>query len=160
MERKLLKQPPEIESTPAKPQFLWLPGPQHCWPPGYFGKVSGLLTLGVTARLLSPEDFGVAAYFLIATALLEMLQRQIAIVLIRLDDVTQEHLETTFTFQVIFGLATATLFFLSQPLVALIGIPELVQLTPALSALAFTIAFRSPKFILFERKLRFRIRRW
>ena len=115
----------------------------------------GLLTLGITARLLSPEDFGVAAYFLIAAALLEMLQRQITVVLIRLDQVTQEHLETTFTFQIIFGVIIAALFFISRPLVALIGIPELVQLAPALSALALIVALRSPRVILFERKLRF-----
>ena len=122
---------------------------------GVFRQGLGLLTLGVTARLLAPEDFGVAAYFLIATALLEMLQRQITIVLIRLDNVTQEHLDTTFTFQVIFGIAVAILFYTSQPLVALLGIPELVELAPTLCILSLIVALRSPRFVLFERKLRF-----
>lgn len=115
----------------------------------------GLVTIIIAARLLTPEDFGVAAYFLIATALLEILQRQIAMVLIRLDEVTQEHLETIFTFQILFGVAAAVLFYASQPLIALIGIPELVQLTPALCALSLIVAFKSPRFVLFERKLRF-----
>ncbi|MFG6525831.1 oligosaccharide flippase family protein [Sulfitobacter sp. M23508] len=122
---------------------------------GLFRQGLGLVTLAITARLLTPEDFGVAAYFLIATAFLEMLQRQIAIVLIRLDDVTQDHLETIFTFQVIFGILFALIFYASQPLVSLIGIPELVQIIPALCLLAITVAFRSPRFILFERKLQF-----
>jgi len=76
-------------------------------------------------------------------------------VLIRLDEVTQEHLETVFTFQIIFGIVAAVLFYISRPLIALIGIPELVQITPAICALSLIVALKSPRFVLFERKLRF-----
>ncbi|MCX8955579.1 oligosaccharide flippase family protein, partial [Ruegeria sp. NA] len=96
----------------------------------------GFVTLAVTARLLTPEDFGVIAYFLIAAALLEMFQRQIGLILIRLEDVTSEHLDTVFSFQLLFGLISAALFWIMQPLVALLGIPAITELMPVLSALA------------------------
>lgn len=148
----LLEQPNEPKSSRSSALAV---GAATLFASGLFRQGLGLVTLAITARLLTPEDFGVAAYFLIATAFLEMLQRQIAMVLIRLDDVTQDHLETVFTFQVIFGMTVALFFLASRPLVALIGVPELVQITPALCLLAITVAFRSPRFILFERKLRF-----
>ncbi|WP_170376745.1 MULTISPECIES: oligosaccharide flippase family protein [Ruegeria] len=120
-----------------------------------FRQALGLITLIVTARLLAPKDFGIAAYFLVATAFLEMMQRQIATVLIRLDDVTLEHLKTVFTFQVILGVVAALFFYVTQPLLALLEIPELIQLAPILCALSLIIALKSPRFVLFERKLRF-----
>ncbi|WP_171052646.1 oligosaccharide flippase family protein [Ruegeria sediminis] len=123
---------------------------------GLFRQILGFLTLAITARLLSPEDFGIAAFFLIATTLLEMMQRQVSVVLIRLDDVSQVHLDTVFTFQVIIGALAAVFFFILQPVASFVGIPELVQLVPALCLLSITVAFRSPRFILFERKLQFR----
>ena len=122
---------------------------------GVFRQGLGVVTLAVTARLLTPEDFGIIAYFLIATALLEMLQRQIGMVLIRLEEVTPGHLETVFSFQVIFGVVAAVLFWAAQPLVALLDTPALVEMLPVLSALALVIAIRSPRFLLFERGLRF-----
>ncbi|NOD65586.1 MULTISPECIES: oligosaccharide flippase family protein [unclassified Ruegeria] len=122
---------------------------------GIFRQGLGFVTLAVTARLLTPEDFGVIAYFLIAAALLEMFQRQIGLILIRLEDVTSEHLDTVFSFQILFGLISAALFWIMQPLVALLGIPALTELMPVLSALALVLAIRSPRFLLFERGLRF-----
>lgn len=120
-----------------------------------FRQILGLITLIVTARLLTPRDFGIAAYFLVATAFLEMMQRQIAIVLIRLDEVTQEHLRTVFTFQIILGAAAAVFFFATRPLVALLELPELTELAPVLCVLSLVIALKSPRFILFERNLSF-----
>ncbi len=122
---------------------------------GVFRQGLGVVTLAVTARLLTPEDFGIIAYFLIATALLEMFQRQIGLVLIRLENVTIDHLDTVFSFQIIFGLVAAALFWALQPLVALFDIPALSDLMPVLSALSLVIAIRSPRFLLFERGLRF-----
>lgn len=122
---------------------------------GAFRQGLGLATIAITARLLTPEDFGVVAYFLIATALLEMFQRQIGMVLIRLDNVTPEHLHTVFSFQIIFGLLAAAIFWAAQPLVELLGIPALVDLMPVLSAMSLIVAIKSPRFLLFERGLRF-----
>ena len=122
---------------------------------GVFRQGLGLLTIAITARLLTPEDFGIIAYFLIATALLEMFQRQIGMVLIRLDNVTPEHLHTVFSFQIIFGIMAAFLFWAAQPLVALLEIPELTELMPVLSAMSLVVAIKSPRFLLFERGLRF-----
>ncbi|WP_158275488.1 oligosaccharide flippase family protein [Maritimibacter sp. 55A14] len=122
---------------------------------GLFRQGLSLVTLAVTARLLTPEDFGVVAYFLIAVMFLEMLQRQITMVLIRLEDVTGDHLATVFTLQIGLGLCCALFFLGTQPLVALLEIPALVALMPYLSLLALVVAIRSPRFLLFERGLRF-----
>lgn len=120
-----------------------------------FRQVLGLITLIITARLLTPKDFGIAAYFLVATAFLEMLQRQIAIVLIRLENITLDHLKTVFTFQITLGVTAALIFYAAQPLISLLDVPELTQLTPVLCVLSLIIALRSPGFVLFERKLSF-----
>lgn len=122
---------------------------------GLFRQALGFATLAITARLLRPEDFGIIAYFIIATALLEMLQRQVSIVLIRLDDITHEHLDTVFTMQILLGLIAGALVWLSKPLVALLGIPELVEILPAVAAISVLLALRSPRFLLYERGLRF-----
>ncbi len=122
---------------------------------GVFRQGLGVVTLAVTARLLRPEDFGIVAYFLIYVALLEMIQRQLSMVLIRLDTVSREHLQTVFTLQVLFGILAAALIWSSGPAMALFGIPELVEILPAVSATSLLIALRNPRFILFERGLRF-----
>lgn len=122
---------------------------------GLFRQGLGIVTLAVTARLLTPEDFGIVAYFLVALGLLEMMQRQIAMVLIRLETVTQAHLETVFTVQLLFGLSVAAIFLASRPLVAMVGLPQLVQLTPYLAVLSLVIAIRSPLFLIYERDLTF-----
>jgi len=113
------------------------------------------LALIVTARLLTPEDFGVIAYFLVATTLLDMLQRQISMVLIRIEDVSYDHLYTVFTLQIMLGLLGALFFWVSGPFLTLIGLPELIEIIPAISAYALLIAIRNPRFILYERGLRF-----
>ena len=122
---------------------------------GLFRQGLGIVTLAVTARLLTPEDFGIVAYFLVALGLLEMMQRQIAMVLIRLETVTQAHLETVFTVQLVFGLSVAAIFLASRPLVEMVGLPQLVELTPYLAVLSLVIAIRSPLFLIYERDLTF-----
>lgn len=122
---------------------------------GVFRQCLGFATLAITARLLRPEDFGILAYFFIAAALLEMLQRQIGMVLIRIDKISPDYLNTVFTFQLLFGFGAASFFWVMQPVIALLGIPELVDLLPAISALSIVIAIRSPRFLLYERGLRF-----
>jgi len=122
---------------------------------GLFRQGLGLLTLIVTARLLTPEDFGIIAYFLIFTKFLEMLQRQVVISLIRLETVTPEHLKTVFTVQLILGAVAALLIWMARPATGWLGLPELGQLVPALVLFSIVIAFRSPRFLMFERDLRF-----
>lgn len=120
-----------------------------------FRQVLSFLALIVTARLLTPEDFGVAAYFLVATAFIEMMQRQISMVLIRLEDVTYPHLHTVFTLQIILGVLLAGFFTLSEPLIALLDIPELQEILPSICAYALLVSISNPRFLLYERQLRF-----
>jgi len=122
---------------------------------GIFRQGLGVVTLAVTARLLLPEDFGIIAYFLILVGLMEMIQRQLSMILIRLDDVSNGHLQTVFTLQLIFGILAAGLIWAFRPIVALFGIPELVDILPAVSAISLLIALQNPRFLLYERGLRF-----
>lgn len=122
---------------------------------GLFRQGLGVLTLVVTARLLTPEDFGIIAYFLIVTMFLGMMQQQIIIALIRLKTVTPEHLNTVFTLQVLFAILTSFLIWVSLPTLAWFGLSELRQLGPALIGYSLLLPFTSPRFVLFERELRF-----
>lgn len=122
---------------------------------GVFRQLLGLFTLAITARLLTPEDFGAVAYFLLAVTFLEMMQRQIAQVLIRYDAVTPAHVDTVFTLQIMLGLCGALLFFALRPVMGLVGLPSLVVLLPYLSVMSLIIAARSSRFLLYERGLRF-----
>lgn len=122
---------------------------------GVFRQSLAILTLAVTARLLTPEDFGVIAFFLIAVLLMEMLQRQIPLVLIRLESVTNEHLQTVLTLQILLGLCVGAIFWVSRPLLELMGIPQLLELIPALCAIYVAMSLRCPRFVLFERDLKF-----
>ncbi|MGR3762410.1 oligosaccharide flippase family protein (plasmid) [Roseobacteraceae bacterium NS-SX3] len=115
----------------------------------------GLITLAVTARLLTPDDFGIIAFFLIAVLLVEMLQRQVPMVLIRLPEVTPAHLDTVLTIQALLSLALGALFCGLAPLAGLLGLEELAGLLPALLAITLLMALRSPRIVLFERGLKF-----
>ncbi|WP_138935595.1 oligosaccharide flippase family protein [Roseovarius arcticus] len=152
-----MKRTPKLDPTPSKfsrSSSLAL-GAVTLLASGVFRQGLGVVTLAVTARMLRPEDFGIIAYFLIFVALLEMIQRQISMVLIRLDAVSNEHIQTVFTLQVLFGVLAAGLIWASAPVMALFGIPELVEILPAVSAISLLIALRNPRFLLYERGLRF-----
>lgn len=122
---------------------------------GLFRQGLGVLTLIITARLLTPEDFGIIAYFLIVTSFLSMLQRQIVISLIRLETVTPSHLNTVFTVALLFSVSNCVIIWLALPGVVWLGLPELKQLGPALILYALVLPFASPRFLMFERELRF-----
>lgn len=122
---------------------------------GVFRQGLGLITLAITARLLTPEDFGVIAFMLVATEILEMMQRQISLVLVRVKTLTPALFETILTIQLIFAVGTALLLYFSEPLVALLGFPQLVELLPLLAIYALVSAFKSPRFLTFERNLNF-----
>ncbi len=120
-----------------------------------FGQVLGLITLIFTARLLTPTDFGVIAYFIVTVALLEIIQREVSMILIRLTDPTEDHINTVFTLQLLLGSAAAALIWLGTPLTHLLGLPELAELIPVLCIIAVATSIRSTRFPLLERNLRF-----
>ncbi|NOD99463.1 oligosaccharide flippase family protein, partial [Ruegeria sp. HKCCD6228] len=122
---------------------------------GVFSQILGLLTLIVTARLLTPTDFGVIAYFVIAVALLEIAQRAISMTLIRQPEVTEAHLNTVFTMQLLLGTSAAGLIWISAPLMGFLGLPALTELIPALCLIAIVSSLKSTRFPLLERDLRF-----
>ena len=152
-----MKQPEKSNqdsSAPNRSSSLAL-GAMSLFASGMFGQVLGLITLIVTARLLTPTDFGVIAYFIVTVALLEIIQREVSMILIRLTDPTEDHIHTVFTVQLLLGSAAAVLIWLSTPLTHLLGLSELAELIPALCIIAVATSIRSTRFPLLERNLRF-----
>lgn len=152
-----LKPPPEAASGQRAPnrKTSVVTGAATLFASSIFSQILGLATLIVTARLLTPTDFGVIAYFVIAVALLEIIQRAVSMTLIRQPDITEAHLNTVFTMQVLLGLGAACLIWLSTPLMPMLGLPELTELIPALCIISVLISLKSPRFPLLERDLRF-----
>nr|WP_256369193.1 oligosaccharide flippase family protein [Ruegeria sp. HKCCA4008] len=122
---------------------------------GVFSQFLGVLTLVVTARLLTPTDFGIIAYFIIAAAFLEIVQRAVSMILIRQPEITDDHLNTVFTMQVLLGIFSALLIWASAPLMTFFGLAELTSLIPALCFIAIASSIKSTRFPLLERDLRF-----
>lgn len=152
-----MKQPQNRDANPnprSRSASLTL-GAATLFASGIFSQVLGLLTIIVTARLLTPTDFGIIAYFIITVALLEIIQRAVSMILIRQPDVTEGHLNTVFTLQLLFGLAAVVLIWISAPIMTLIGLPELTELIPATCVIAVLISVKSTRFPLLERNLRF-----
>ncbi|UWQ16063.1 oligosaccharide flippase family protein (plasmid) [Aliiroseovarius sp. M344] len=115
----------------------------------------GIVSLGVTARLLTPTDFGIIAYFLVFTTIFEVLQRQVSMALIRLESVTPDHIHTIFTIQFLLGLVGAVIAWFFGPILVFFDLGELSSILPAVAAYSFLIGTRNPKIVTYERDLKF-----
>lgn len=121
----------------------------------FFRQGLGLLSLGVTARLLTPTDFGIIAYFLVFTTIFEVLQRQVSMALIRLETVTREHIHTIFTIQFLLGLIGAIIAWFFEPVLIYFDLGEIANILPAVAAYSLLIGMRNPKIVTYERELKF-----
>jgi O-antigen/teichoic acid export membrane protein len=121
-------------------------------------RVIGLVSVIVTARILTPADFGVIGTASIVTGLFTLLQSiGLGEALIRLRRLDPEHVHTAWTLNLLASLFVTAGIFASAPLAAkLLGEPALVgvlhwtALTPTLNA------FVSPGTMTFLRNLAFR----
>jgi lipopolysaccharide exporter len=78
-----------------------------------------LLRMVVLARILAPDDFGVFAIALVVLGFIEFLSEGgIEFALIREQQAQREHFDSAWTIQIILGLFTASVIFLSAPIVA------------------------------------------
>jgi len=122
------------------------------------GKVLVLITMAVLARLLTPEDFGIVGFAVVAVAYLGMLKDMGlgAAVIQRRDDI-EESAQTVYLLNLASGVILTTITALSAPLVARFFDEPLV--TPILRVLAFTFvleALGAIHIVLLKRNLDFR----
>lgn len=117
-----------------------------------------LLATAIIARILVPEDFGIAALGITTLALLRTISElPVADSLVRLPEVTRDDLDTAFTLNVLRGLFVGALLCLASIMLPAIyddprltGILLLLALAPVFQGLA------SPAMVHFTRALNFR----
>ncbi|MBG6203561.1 O-antigen/teichoic acid export membrane protein [Labrenzia sp. EL_13] len=124
---------------------------------GFFLKIVGIIALAILGRVLTPADLAIGAYCLFATGLCAaIIIRPFDIGLIRLQDVTEEHLSTVFTMRVIFGAFCAlVLYFLAEPVAAWTNADELARVLKVISLCPLVNGFFNPAYVLYAKKLRF-----
>jgi lipopolysaccharide exporter len=121
-----------------------------------------LVSTIVLARLLVPADFGVVAMAMSIVATLEVLTAfSIDVALIQRADVERGHLDTAWTFNVIFGAAIAlTLFVLAEPTAAFYRHPELVAVMRVLAIGWLVQGLENVGPVAFRRELEFNKEYW
>ncbi|WP_095012492.1 lipopolysaccharide biosynthesis protein [Tsuneonella mangrovi] len=117
-----------------------------------------MITLIILARHLTPADFGLVAIALSIVQIAEaVLDLPTGSALLQLPSVTRHHLNTTFTLNLLRGLALmGFLCAVSYPASLFFGDPRLVGLICALSLAPALRGVRSPKMELLYKRLRFR----
>lgn len=128
----------------------------------YFGasfgvRVLGLITVAVLGRLLTPADFGIFAYAVFVSTFTETcFYRHFHFSLIRLPQVTEEHLDTLFTLRLLTGLIVAAGISLSAgPVANWVEAPELYAVLNWMAVAQIIGTFSSPRFMLLEKNLKF-----
>jgi len=116
-----------------------------------------LASLMVLARLLSPDDYGVAAMAMMSIGLLQLVSDiRISQALIGVDEVTPAHLSTAFTLNLLRGLLIAVVLAASAGAVAdFMDEPALADPLIALALVALIDGVRNPAFTLYRRSIDF-----
>ncbi len=113
------------------------------------------MSVSVTARLLTPEDFGLVGAASIVIGLFAILS-QIGVneYIIRTQQIDDEELHTIWTMRLLICTGIATLIYLTAPLAAgLLQEDRLVEVLRALSVASILGAFQSPASAYFNREL-------
>lgn len=126
-----------------------------------FGKVTtnilGIISTFVLARLLSPSDFGLVAIAVSFVGLVSIVSElSLSAALVHLSKVTDGHLDTAWTFNVIRGVILSTLIVIGSGLLSSIyGQEELQSLLSALAISVMIGSMYNPKMILLNKRLIF-----
>lgn len=107
-------------------------------------RLMGLVSVTILARLLTPEDFGVAGMATVAVALLKVLMDLgVDLAVIRHPNPSRSYYDTAWTFQLLTGLLVGGLMFLTAGLVAayfreprLVPVMQVLSAAPVLSGLS------------------------
>lgn len=118
----------------------------------------GLVSTLVLARLLVPQDFGLVA---MASAVVALTQLMAAFgfdtAIIQRQDATRAHMDTAWTFNVLFGAAIAlVLLALALPAAVFYQEPRLTQILPVLALASLLGGFQNIGIVLFRKQLDFR----
>jgi lipopolysaccharide exporter len=117
----------------------------------------GVLSVLLLARLLTPADFGLVAMAMSVVALIELMSAfGFDTALIQRADIERKHMDTAWTFQLIFGVATAALLLLiAVPAASFYQDPRIASILPvlALSSLLGGLANIGP--VMFRKQLDF-----
>ncbi len=124
----------------------------------YSGLVVSIVVSIVLARLLSPEEFGVAAIALVITAFLQIFcSLGVGAAIVQRSDLTADNLNSLFTFSLVLAVVLAGLFFAaSWPIARFYGNAQLVPVCQLLSVqLLFAAANMVPNALMVKHQ-RFR----
>lgn len=121
-------------------------------------RVTGLVTIAILTRLLSPEDFGLVAIALSMLLLVQLLSDLgFSTYIVQAENPTARTLSTAFWFSAAAGLVLTGLLALCAPLVGLIlRTPDAVPVVQGLAPAALLVALGSVPLALLRRDLRFR----
>lgn len=124
----------------------------------YSGLIISILVSMVLARLLSPKDYGTVAIVSVIIAFLQMfVSLGIGPAIIQRKDLSQENLNSIFTFSLVAGTVVSGLFFLASPLIANFYDDEaLVPICQLLTIQLFFSAINMVPNAIMVREMRFR----
>lgn len=133
-------------------------GAAMLWATNMLLRVMQLATTAILARLLTPSDYGVVAMATAIVGLLDILSNlQVGSAIMRTQDLTQDHVDTAFTLNMLRGLASALLLaILARPLSIVMHDGRLEDVLYVLALSAFLASIHNPHFLLFARNLDFR----
>ncbi|NND10533.1 MAG: lipopolysaccharide biosynthesis protein, partial [Flavobacteriaceae bacterium] len=122
-----------------------------------FNVFSQLLILGILARLLTPEDFGVIGIILIFVNFSNIFtQMGIGTALVQLKTITEQHISQSYTLSIILGILIGVLFYFLAPYIGTFF--NLTDLEGPIRFFSFLFPFKSFNGIstsILQRKLRF-----
>lgn len=117
----------------------------------------GLVSTFILARLLSPEDFGLAAMAVLVIGLVEVFgQTGQILALIRHPDPQREHFDTVWTMSILIGAAITAILWLLAPLAAdFFHEPRATGIIEVLALRAFIGGFENIGVVAFRKDLQF-----
>lgn len=118
-------------------------------------RLIGFVSVSITARLLTPEDFGLVGAASIVIGLFAILNRiGVNEYIIRTPKIDEEELQTIWTLRLLISAAVAVVIFLSAPVAAaVLQEDRLVDVVRALSVASLFGALQSPASSFFNRDL-------
>ncbi len=125
-------------------------------------RIGGILSIAITARLLSPNDFGMFQMALSVMALVEIFALfGFDWALIRHPEPKREHFDTAFTLQLIFSTATSLVVIaLAHPFAAYYRMPELAWAVMAMALAPFVNSLNNLAIVHLRRDMRFEADFW
>lgn len=122
-------------------------------------KVTGMVTVVILARLLSPEDFGVVAIAMALPPLLQLIADMgLSTYILQAEKPTARTYSTFFWYSAVMGAALSVVLLIAAPAIgALLDTPEVVPISAALAPLAMFVILSAVPVTMLRRQLRFRV---